>query len=86
MRVTNNTVLFDPNEAASVNCGASGGPNNTYTWFLDGRVIEGRITESLNLDQVEGGNYTCEVRNAAGSENASIVLTGELIYLQEWKI
>ena len=79
MEVMNNIVLFDPNEAASVNCSASGGPDNTYMWFLDGQVIEGRITESLNLNQVEGGSYTCQVRNAAGSENASIVLTGELI-------
>ena len=75
----NKAVLFEPNEPASLTCNADGGPNNTYMWFLDGEAIEGRITDTLNLNQVEGGNYTCQVRNAAGSENASIIVTGTLL-------
>ena len=79
MEVLNKAVLFEPNEPASLTCEADGGPNNTYVWFLDSEVIEDRITDTLNLNQVEGGNYTCQVRNAAGSESASIILTGILL-------
>lgn len=70
------TLLYDPNELASLNCMASGGPNNTFVWFLDDEVIETEVTNTLTLNEVEGGEFTCQVTNAAGSENASITLTG----------
>ena len=70
------TLLYDPNEPATLNCMASGGPNNTFMWFLDGELIEMELSNTLNLIQVEGGEYTCEVSNAAGSESASLVVTG----------
>ena len=76
VEAVNMTVLFDPNEEATLNCKASGGPNNTFLWFFDGEAIEGATTDVLNLNQVEGGYYTCQVSNVAGSENAKIVLTG----------
>ena len=76
MSAMNDSVLFAPNEAAVIDCTASGGPNNTFMWFYEGNRIEGVSTNTLNLIQVEGGNYTCQVRNAAGEEKASIVLTG----------
>ena len=76
MEAANMTVLFDPNEEATLNCQASGGPNNTFLWFFEGEVIERATTDILNLNQVEGGEYTCQVSNAAGSENAKLVLTG----------
>ena len=76
VEAANMTVLFDPNEEATLNCQASGGPNNTFLWFFEGEVIERATTDILNLNQVEGGEYTCQVSNAAGSENAKLVLTG----------
>ena len=76
VEAANMTVLFDPNEEATLNCQASGGPNNTFLWFFEGEVIERAATDILNLNQVEGGEYTCQVSNAAGSENAKLVLTG----------
>ena len=77
VEAVNMSVLFDPNEAVTLNCMSRGGPNNTFLWFFDGQVIESATTDVLSLDQVEGGEYTCQVNNAAGSENARIVLTGQ---------
>jgi membrane carboxypeptidase/penicillin-binding protein PbpC len=77
VEAVNMSVLFDPNEAATLNCMARGGPNNTFLWFFDGRAIERATTDVLSLSQVEGGEYTCQVSNAAGSEDATIVLTGQ---------
>ena len=76
METENGFLLYDPNEPATLNCMASGGPNNTFMWFLDGELIEMELSNTLNLIQVEGGEYTCEVSNAAGSESASLVVTG----------
>ena len=72
------SLLYDPNETATLNCMASGGPNNTYIWFLDGELLN-EASSTLVLNEVEGGNYTCQVSNAAGRENASIILTGKYI-------
>ena len=70
------TLLYDPNEPATLNCMASGGPNNTFMWFLEGESILNETANTLVLSEVAGGEYTCQVSNAAGSENASIILTG----------
>ena len=71
----NNTILFDPNESTVLNCIASGGPNNTFEWFIDGDLIE-NASDTLTLNEVVGGEYTCRVSNAAGTGNASTTLTG----------
>ena len=76
VEAVNMTLFLDPNESATFNCMASGGPNNTFMWFLDGKLIKNEIDNTLILSDVEGGEYTCQVSNAAGKENASIILTG----------
>lgn len=76
VEAVNMMVLLDPNEEATLNCSASGGPSNTFMWFFEGQPIEGATTDILNLNQVEGGKYICQVSNVAGRENASIILTG----------
>ena len=72
----NMTLLYDPNESATLICMASRGPNNTFMWFFNGELIENVTMDTLTLNQVDGGEYTCQVSNAAGSGNASITLTG----------
>ena len=69
------TLLYNPNEQTTLNCMASGGPNKTFMWYLDGELIN-ETSNTLLLSEVEGGEYTCQVSNAAGSENASIILIG----------
>ena len=76
VEAVNMTLLYDPNESATLNCMASGGPNNTFMWFLGGDLIN-ETSNTLVFSEVEGGEYTCQVSNAAGNENASITLTGK---------
>lgn len=72
----NMKLLYDPNESTTLSCLSSGGPNNTLMWFLDGDLLEDELGATLNLTELDGGEYTCQVSNRAGSENASIILTG----------
>ena len=72
-------ILFNPNEAAILNCRASGGPNNTFLWYFNGEIIEQESTDILNRDEVEGGEYTCQVTNIAGSESGSVLLIGKTV-------
>ena len=74
--VAPHNVIVDLNDNVHLICNSSGGPNNTIMWFLDGELIESELSNTLNLVEVEGGEYTCSVSNAAGSENASLILTG----------
>ena len=76
VEAVNMTLLYDPNEPTALNCIASGGPNNTFMWYLDGELIN-ETSNTLVLSEVEGGEYTCQVSNDAGSENASIILIGK---------
>ena len=76
VEAVNMTLLYGPNEPAALNCMASGGPNNTFMWYLDGELIS-ETANTLVLDEVEGGKYACQVSNAVGSENSSITLTGK---------
>ena len=80
VEAVNMTLLYDPNESTTLNCMASGGPNNTFMWYLDGE-LRNETSNTLVLSEVEGGEYTCQVINAAGRENASITLTGKYIII-----
>ena len=71
----NRRTLYRPNEEVTLNCIARGGPNNTFVWFFNDGEIDNTM-EILTIHQIEGGEYTCQVINAAGSENASITLIG----------
>ena len=77
VQVVNNSVFLVPSETVILNCIASGGPNNTFEWLLDGDLIENETTATLTLNQVIGAEYTCRVSNAAGSGNASITITSK---------
>ena len=76
----NNRTLYLPDEEVTLNCNARGGPNNTFTWFFDDEVIQNTM-DTLTIHSVEGGQYTCQVSNTAGSENASITLIGISNYI-----
>ena len=65
------------NGAVCLMCNGSGGPNNTYEWVKDGKVLDGEVDNTLALNIINGssgGNYTCTVRNAAGNGSDSTTL------------
>ena len=52
-----------------------GGPDNSFNWKRNGTVIGNDSTISLvAVDASQGGDYTCTVSNAAGSDSASTTL------------
>ena len=68
---------FDRGETAVLNCSANGGPNNMFQWQRNGSVLEDENTTTLtiaNLTASQGGVYTCNVSNSAGSGNSDVSL------------
>ena len=64
-------------DVAILECTSSGGPNNTYAWVKDEIVLDDEASDSLTLiidSASSGGNYTCTISNAAGSDSASTTL------------
>ena len=58
-------------------CTSDGGSSNTFQWEKDGAVLDGEISDTLTLVNVDasfGGLYTCTVSNAAGNESANTTL------------
>lgn len=52
-----------------------GGPNNTFQWEKTGTSIgNDSILELMTIDATFGGDYSCIVSNAAGSDSASTTL------------
>jgi hemicentin len=56
-------------------CSSSGGPNNSYQWFMNNNTV--MYSDTLHLTSVDagfGGNYICLVTNLAGRETSSVTL------------
>ena len=79
---------YTANTTAMLMCQSMGGPNNTFSWSrtLGGRVtggefgsnvvVDGEILVIPTVEATDGGEYTCEVNNVAGSGSDSITITG----------
>lgn len=80
------TLVIDSTDNATFNCTAEGGPDNTFTWYygdMDLDKVSGVtiVTEDgsnptyseLTISDAlaeDGGDYTCNVSNAAGFDTA----------------
>ena len=65
-----------------LNCSSEGGPQLEYTWIFSDDVIPNENTNTLtfnNVNTTNGGNYTCNVTNAAGVDNDTITVYSELL-------
>ena len=52
-----------------------GGPNVTFQWETRGRIVGyDKVLKLANLNASYGGNYTCTVNNAAGSDSVDTTL------------
>ena len=86
MAVSPEMVIADVGETLTFACSAQGGPNNTYQWQNDGRDLMDETDTTLiisNITAMNGGNYTCVVRNAAGNDSATAVLHVEPIIVTQ---
>ena len=62
----------------TLTCSADGGPNNDYMWFYGSTSLtNGPVLELSNIRASDGGEYTCVVSNAAGSDRESGTISGE---------
>jgi hypothetical protein len=73
--VTPPDIITNLDDNATLICNAMGGPNNSFQWTINGNIISNNNEVNLiAIDSSYGGNYTCTVSNAAGTDSASTML------------
>ena len=80
------TFEFVPRTTAVLRCNSLGGPNNSFSWrrvenamdAFDDNDIRGENLTIMNVNANDGGDYLCEVTNAAGMGSDVITITGQL--------
>ena len=75
---------YTQGQQLQLNCSSEGGPQLEYTWIFSDGVIPNQNTNTLTIDNVNttnGGNYTCNVTNAAGVDNDTITVYSELLVI-----
>ena len=71
------TAIVEFGDTVIFNCSVQGGPNITYQWQRNEIDLPDETLDDLIIPDVgveDGGNYTCIVRNAAGSDNSTSML------------
>ena len=64
-------MTLDDSEPVTLTCTTEGGPDNTFQWSFNGEELDSENSSDLTLLNVaaeNGGAYTCNVTNAAGSD------------------
>ena len=64
--------IVNDGDNVTLTCSARGGPDNVFQWQKNGADLPGenRTTVQLtDIDATDGGEYTCVVSNAAGSDS-----------------
>ena len=73
--------MYSQGEQLMLNCSSEGGPELEYTWLFSGSMIPNANTSTLiinNVNTTDGGNYTCNVTNAAGFDSDMITVYSKL--------
>ena len=79
VQISPGEVLTSFNSNVTLTCNNEGGPNNMFDWRLNGVTISGANDPVLSISMVtgfDGGDYQCNVTNAAGSDDDTITITG----------
>ena len=69
--------LYNQGEQLQLNCLSEGGPELEYTWLFSGSMIPNANNNILvinNLITTDGGDYTCNVINAAGNSSSTVTV------------
>ena len=72
-------AVVEYGDVVTLNCTASGGPDNLLLWYKDDVLLQ-RDKNILNITSVsaaDGGLYECVVNNTAGNSTASITIYGK---------
>ena len=73
--------LYDQGEQLQLNCLSEGRPELEYTWLFSGSMIPNASNNNLvinNLSTTDGGDYTCNVTNAAGNSSSTVTVYSKL--------
>ena len=71
--------LYSQGDQLQLNCSSEGGPQLEYTWTFSDSIITNANSNILTIDNIttsNGGDYTCNVTNNAGSDNNTIIVYG----------
>ena len=74
--------MYPQGDQLTLRCLSEGGPQLEYSWIFSGREIA--TTPNLTINNVNpfnGGDYTCNVTNDAGSESDTIIVYSKLLML-----
>ena len=73
--VSPSNIISRVGDTVTLACTSMGGPNNTFQWQKNGTNIgNDSILELMTIDASFGGDYSCIVSNAAGSDSAYTTL------------
>ena len=73
-------AVVEYGDSLTLNCTASGGPDNMLLWYKDDILLQSS-NNVLNITAVsaaDGGLYECVVNNTAGNSTVSITIYGKL--------
>ena len=75
MTIADHNGTYFLGDNTTLTCSSLGGPNNTYSWQLNGDIIaQGPSLELTGISSTSGGEYTCIVANIAGTDTDSTFL------------
>ena len=69
--------IYEEGDTVYLLCMHSGGPNNTYSWQINGRELSESsqiLTHTIALADEDGGSYNCIVNNPAGHSSGNIII------------
>ena len=69
--------LYSQGDQLQLNCSSEGGPQLEYTWTFSGSIITNANSNILTADNItasNGGDYTCNVTNNAGSDASTVTV------------
>ena len=68
-------MISNLGDSVSFGCSAMGGPNISFTWEMNGVLVgNDSVLNLMNIEASHGGDYTCIVSNAAGTDSATATL------------
>ena len=72
-------AVVEYGDVVTLNCTASGGPDNTFSWYKDDVLLQhgNNILNITTVSAADGGLYECVVNNTAGNNTAYITIYGK---------
>ena len=74
--------MYLQGEQLMLNCLSEGGPQLQYSWiFSDSEIATSANLTINNVSALNGGDYTCNVTNDAGSESDTITIYSKFSHM-----